>query len=464
MKRLAAITIGLTAALAAPIWALTPSPQKAEYATPAAAAASAVIYSLGPRSRVQALYPDASWLPKQYKDLYPDLATTIGKYTQQSLKRDGVPDATVNVTFVGEGDPQVQVSIVPDNAITRRYAKLHPAFLGSKTGQAALKAVQACQHDASDPRCWQEPDPPKYDQPWAFYLPLGMSLAKAPMVMFMDYPPAASLKQGDYLLNFTLCRWNQVLGAAGMAHPDRTNVIVDARPIAAPGAGMDALMPYPPDWFNSPKGAVYLTPMLQQMTTPQAIRAPAGRTLPVAVFGSKPRETWAALIGRKNLKVLSVGESALGGQARKTSWITTNHPDVTTYNCCPGDPSSNCKGADSANLVGSEQTDFVAACWIKAMAVAHPPTAQQAKDRCTAVWVTHASAQNKQSLCVQAKYDNQNKAARCPSYGAAWNYCAANNGNACASYDCNYDAAKATLPLPPVAKRPFGSEKNCSTF
>ena len=204
--------------------------------------------------------------------------------------------------------------------------------------------------------------------------------------------------------------------------------------------------------------------MLQLSTTPA--RSSQTQTLPVAVFGSTPRKTWGAIVGRSNLRVLDTGESAFGGQRHKTPWIVTNHPDVTTYNCCPGDPSAKCApssgGSSNQELIKSEQTDFVAACWIRTMTGARPPTAAQAKSQCEAAWITRPSATHRQALCVQAKLDNQNSAARCRTYEQAWHYCAANQANACATLDCSYDEAKATLPLPPLSQRLAGGGGNCA--
>ncbi|WP_284615310.1 hypothetical protein [Aquabacterium humicola] len=434
------------------------------HAAPAApkADASSVSYQLGTLDTVRSLYPDASWLPAPYQPYYKDLAETIRKYTLQSLQRDGVENPTVDVQVQGTGAAaKVSVTIRPRNAVTQRYATVHPAFLAR--GQAARTGVAACEKDKA---CWKDdsatrPHPHGGPQPWALYLPFGMAMAKAQGVMFMDYPPAVSLQQADYLSNFTMCRWNQVMGAAGSPNPLENAVIIDARPIAAPGAGEDALMPNPATWFNSKTGAEYLTPMLQLRTARAGTKA--ATTLPVTVFGATPRAAWGELVGQKNLHVGSVGSTALGGQKAKTPWLATNHPDVTTYNCCPGDGSASCKG--STRLVESAQTDFIAACWTLAMSGAKPPAPDAAHQQCTAAWKDQPTPANKQALCVQAKFDNQNKAARCSTYEEAWNYCAAHGGNPCATLDCQVDAkAEPNPPLPPPDKRPWGSAKACAMF
>ncbi|GAA5182268.1 hypothetical protein GCM10025771_31180 [Niveibacterium umoris] len=426
---------------------------------PGARAADAVSYTLGPKSVVQSLYPDASWLPSEYAAKYPDLAKTIEGFTLQSLQRDGVKKAKVSVSFpVVAGVEQVQVSISPASATARRYAQVHPTLLDAAHAQAALKGTKACEAQAS-PKCW---DPqPRAGQPWAFYLPLGLPMATQRSVLFLDYPPIPALSGKDYLDNFTMCRWGRVMGAAGAKNPFAYETIVDSRPIAAPGSGEDALLPDPQAWFNSDdKGAVYLTPMLQLVTAPQD--ASATKTLPVAVFGSTARKTWAKMVDAHSVGILDVGETQLGGQSRITPWIATNHPDVTSYNCCPGDPHASCKG--SFDLIKDEQADFVSACWLREMATPGAPTAAEAKQRCAARWVDKPSASAKQTLCIQAKLDNNNPDAACKTYSDAWNYCSAHEANACATLDCSYDKTKVKQPVPPVAKRPVGWEEDCRRY
>jgi hypothetical protein len=426
------------------------------------AQADAVSYTLGPKAIVQTLYPDASWLPPQYGKPYTDLAATIESYTRQSLTRDGVDGAAVKVTFpVVDGREQVLVTIRPASTVAKHYAEVHPAFLDATHGQAALRAAIACQADSSSPKCW---DPqPRPGQPWAFFLPLGLAMATQQAVMFLDYPPIPALvpaggAQGDYLNNFTMCRWSQVLGSAGVRSPSAFETIVDSRPIAAPGSKEEALLPDPSTWFDSDKGAVYLTPMIRLLVN--AGLEGGQTTRPVAIFGGTPRRTWGTIVGSPSaVGVLDVGTTRLGGQPRSTPWIATNHPDVTTYNCCAGDPSPRCGG--STQLLASEQIDFVAACWLQTMARYPDEAPADVKRSCEAKWSIHPSAGARQLLCVQAKRDNNNRAAGCESFEDAWNYCAAHEGNACATLDCSYDKARVDAPPPPEEYRPFGWNDSC---
>jgi hypothetical protein len=444
--------------------ALTASAATATTTPTATAATTSVSYTLGTRDMVQRLYPDASWLPAPYASDYPDLATTIQNFTLQSLARDGVSDARVSVSFPRRnGQTMVRVKIEPASAVARRYAKVHPQWMDASHAQAALSAVTKCQAQTSPSTCW---DPqPVTDQPWALYLPLGLPMATQRSVLFLDYPPIPALKGKDYLNNFTMCRWERVMGAAGAINPHAFEAIVDSRPIAAPGTGAEKLLPKPETWFNSPTGAPYLSPMLQLLSMPR--QASSKQTLPVVVFGSAPRATWANIVGLRSVQVMDVGTTQLGeqtgGMARQTPWIATNHPDVTSYNCCPNDPSSSCGG--SHNLLADEQLDFVAACWLQTMSAPGAPSAEVAKQRCQTQWqdtpTTAPGPEARQTLCIQAKLDNQNRSAQCSSYAEAWNYCSAHEANACASLDCTYDPAQIKQPLPPEIQRPAGWQDTC---
>lgn len=406
----------------------------------AADGTEAVTYLIGPKAEVQKLYPDQSWLPQAYKKLYPHLATTIEHYTRRSLHQDGVKNAKVRVSVVRHhGVDQMRVRITPANDVTRRYAQVHPQFLDKDHAQAALKAVQACMQSDASPKCWDRK--PVAGEPWAFYLPLGMAMVNTKAVMFMNYPPTTSLTDRDYLDNYTICRWNQVLSGVAVSDAKLTDVIIDSRPIAAPGSHTSQLLPDATTLF---KDGAYLTPMLRLLT--RRADAANATTKPVVVFGEPARETWGKIIGRKNLEVLDASHTVLDGQSKRTSWIIANHPIKTSYNCCAGD--TTCQ-ADDRDLIKNEQLDFIAACWLHLMSSAKPPSEQQAKEQCEADWRAAPSASNKQTVCMQAKLDNQNKHAVCATREKAWNYCVAHDANACASLTCNDDETKATLAPPP---------------
>ncbi|WP_322520688.1 hypothetical protein SR882_07775 [Guyparkeria halophila] len=440
-SRAALFALALTAALATPqVQATTES--------------DGVVYDLGSESTLRNLYPDASWLPAAYAGDYTNLAETIEHYTEQSLRRDGVEAPRVDVRFVDRDSTRtVRVTIHPENEITRRYADLHPAFFDSDHAGQARAGVEACKAAKG---CW---DPkPRQGQPWAMFLPLGLPMATQQTVLFLDYPPIPALTGRDYLNNYTMCRWGRVMGAAGADTPTAFETIVDARPIAAPGSGESQYLPDPITRFdtNTATGADYLSPMLRLLTeTDQASR-------PVAVFGSDARNAWARMVGRTSVDVLDAGTTHLAKDAPATPWIATNHPDVTSYNCCPGDPASRC--GDSHNLVADEKKDFVAACWLITMSEKPGQSPETVRQQCENRWMNAPDDQAQQALCVQAKLDNNNPAATCRSYTDAWNYCSAHNTNACASYDCHYDLDKVSQPVPAPSERPAGWGQTCNQY
>ena len=417
---------------------------------------AAVSYTLGAEADIRALYPDASWLPQPYAAQYPDLAATVAEFTRQSLLRDGVSNAEVAVDFQGEGDARtVRVRITPVTATSLRYAEVHPRFLDAAHAQQALKGVAACKGKAG---CW---DPaPVSGEPWVPFLPLGLPMVNQETVLFLDYPPVPALTGKDYLNNFTMCRWGRVMGAAGVDNVLSYETIVDSRPIAAAGSGQDAYLPDPLAYFDDTSGAAgnYITPMLSLLAAGDATRS----VRPVAVFGTAARNAWARIAGQSQVGVLDVGSADLGGQAGTVPWIATNHPDVTSYNCCPGDPDKRC--GTSHALLTDESKDFIAACWLITMAETPGMTPDAARKACTTRWSEPAAAGDRQSLCVQAKLDNNNPAAVCASYEEAWNYCSAHAGNACATYDCKYDPAAVTSALPPPGQRPAGWNNTCNSY
>jgi hypothetical protein len=444
---------------------------------PAQAAPAEVSYLLGPQDQIRRLYPDASWLPPEQAAGYTSLSETIRHFTLQSLQRDGVRNAQVQVSLTEvQGQTQVQIRIRPVNATTRRYASVHPAWLDRQHAGAALRSVTACQQTEAPSRCW-DPEPIA-GKPWAFYLPLGLPMVNQRTVLFLDYPPLVALtgQKQDYLDNYTMCRWGRVLGAAGAAEPEQYETLLDSRPIAAPGTGVDGLLPDPIYWFDGGNDLVadspYLSPMLSLLVAPAS--AKAGSTRPVAVFGTPARQAWARMIGRDRVDVLDTGTTRLPASANSTQraslttpWIATNHPDVTSYNCCPGDPSAKCSdrsGRVSDALISSEQTDFVAACWLQAMSATRPQQPEAALAACQQRWVNPPAPTDRQSLCIQAKLDNQNPQAACASYQEAWNYCSAHQANACATLDCNYDPKLVLQPLPAPAQRPAGWAETCQHY
>lgn len=394
-----------------------------------------VTYSLGDTAMVSELYPDASWLPAAYKSDYPELYLTIKHFTEQSLQRDGIAYESV---YVAVGDT-VEVTITTSDARAQAYATMHPVFLDQDHAVQGLDGVTLC---LGTEGCW---DPHPGNEPWAFYLPLGLPLASQRAIMLLDYPPATSLDERDYLDNFTMDRWTRILGAAGIEQPLLYETIVDTRPIAAPGSGQASYLPDPIAYFDTQASGessrFYITPMLTLLADPPANHS-SKATLPVVVLGSPARTAWGTIIDYQGqgakVPVLAVGTVTLQDASKPTAWVAGNHPTVTTYQCCPGDPYPGCDG--SFELVPDEQIDFQVACI--AMLLGQDPTMNptDAQQKCAQQWggsFESLSPAAQHTICIQAKLDNDNPSARCASQADAAAYCDAHDNNACATYDCS---------------------------
>jgi hypothetical protein len=385
------------------------------------------------------LYPDASWLPQPYAQDYPHLAATIEHFTRQSLERGGLDGVTVSVSLA-DGKPLVTLS-GPDRDALAAFATAHQAFLAASHAPQGLAGVTLCQATSG---CW---DPiPVADQPWAFFLPLGLPLVGQQAVTFLNYPPDDSLTERDYLDNFTMERWYAVLQSEGIAAPYLYETIVDARPIAASGSSSTAsTLPDITTYFNAPgTGHYYVTPMIEMLATPPALTGSGARptTLPVIVLGTPARDAWATIVGQKSVGILEVGTTTLPGAAKPTAWVASNHPDVTTYQCCPGDPNPNCCDGDdcSYDLVPDDEIDLQAACIVQGLA--EDPSADPAavKASCAALWSTDPPPANQQTICIRAKLDyDYTTSGQCPSQQAAEAFCAAYGNDACPEgvYTCD---------------------------
>jgi hypothetical protein len=398
---------------------------------------STVKYSLGDTATVRALYPDASWVPDVYKPQYQQLDLTIQHFTEQSLQRDGIAYESVTVSV----DDTVTIEIATSDERARAYAIMHPAFLDQKHAVQGLHGITLCQNT---PGCWENHNPKPTTEPWAFYLPLGLPLANTQAVMLLNYPPATSLTDRDYLDNFTLKRWKRILAAVGIEQPYLYEAIVDVLPIAAPGSGQADYLPDPIAYFDTPtsdeSSRFYITPMIELLTDPPA-NQDSPSTLPMIVLGGPARATWGKVIDYQGTKaqvpVLGVGTVTLQGSTRQTAWVAGNHPVATAYQCCPGDPYKGCNG--SFDLVQDEQIDLQVACI--AMALGQDPSMDPAlaKQQCQAQWgqsFSSLSTASQRTICIQAKLDNDNRAAQCRTPAAAEAYCDAHGNDACATYDC----------------------------
>ncbi|MBS4098310.1 MAG: hypothetical protein KGZ83_15920 [Sulfuricella sp.] len=386
------------------------------------AAGSAYSYTLS-NPQLQHLYPNAAdtTMPSFYanqKSFPQTLAQSIQLYTQQSLVNDGI-QGNVAVTVNGSA---ATVTITSADPKAASYGAMMAGFVSG--GAIGWSGALQCQQSQASPACWGNPI--KGGQPWAFFLPLGLPTVNQVAVTFLDYPPNASLCTSNYLSNFTTARWNAVMQMAGVTNPVLYEAIVDAHPIAAPGSGqgtyVDATSPY----FAGNQG--YDNTMLGVLVNPPG-NAASKSTLPVLVLGTPARTSWSQLIGQP-VPVSGAGTATLPGQSKPTKWIAGNHPDVTTYQCCPGDPTSSCKG--SYSLVQDEIIDLGVACTIKALAenpAADPGVAQAT---CSSLWNSAAQQHN---VCIQARldYDFMSKGMPCKCQYAADQFCGANADNACAT-------------------------------
>lgn len=378
--------------------------------------------------QLEHLYPNAAdpTMPSYYygqtSGKYPfpqTLADSIKIYTSESMKNDGINGEVIKVTTSGD---EATLYITSDSSAVTGYKDMIQAMLdaGVKGWEGALECQQA-------EGCW-DPNPGK--SPWAFYMPWGLPLVNQDAVMFLDYPPSDSLCTSDYLNNFTMIRWGEVLKSVGIENPALYETIVDAHPIAAPGSGQSGYIPNTTQYFAGKDG--FDIDMLNAVTVPPSA-AGGTTTVPVMVSGSPARDVWAKLIGQDEVKVGEVGNSTLPGATKSTPWIGANHPTVTTYQCCPGDDTCHSERyGDSDDLIEDEVLDLVTACTLQEMVTAPGTTIEAAQKKCQGVWSTSGPEPFQQAICVRARLDyNYKSDGHCNCQEAAEAFCAANANNAC---------------------------------
>lgn len=375
------------------------------------------------------LYPDASWLPDTYKKYYPDLAATIQDYTQQSLTRGNLTHTTASVTIGQDGKPTIELKGSDSVEAMNSFAKVQQTFFDNDHAVQGLNGVTNCQ---KTPGCWDTDTTQKY--PWAMFLPLGMAMTNQALVNFMNYPPAVSLEQKDYLDNNTMKRWSGVLQAVGIQNPVLYETIVDGRPIAAAGSNLKMPLPDITTYFNSP-GNNYVTPMISLLTQ----SATPGYTLPVTVLGAPAGVDWAKVIGVPSVKPGDVGTTNVISAGKKTAWVAGNHPNVTSYQCCPGDPSKDCQAHDgypvADQLIPDEKTDLMVACIEQGLATNPAADPNKVKAQCAASWNSPViPPANQATLCVRARLDySWNGIGNCKTTAEATDFCNRHANNACAT-------------------------------
>jgi hypothetical protein len=377
---------------------------------------------------------------KSKKGFPATLQQSIQQFTAASLKRDGI-NVDVSVTVTTDLGTATVTFSGSDSAAVKRagdYVSVLPAFMNSNYAGLGLNGAKACQAATG---CW---DPYPGVSPWAFYLPLGLPMVNQKALMLLNYPPSDALCSADYLSNFTMARWTSVLQTVGITDPVLYETIVDVHPIAAPGSGQSTCIAKTTQYFYNSGQANYDQAMLNLLLAPPG-RSP-GPTVPLQVAGSDAFVVWSAITG-KTLNPGDVGTFTSPGQA-PIPWIATNHPDVTSYQRCPGDPApapgpqpptcSSTGGSSNYSdnqLVEDELLDLQAACVLKTLAGTPSTSPEDALTACKKIWCTEDNGIcRKQDVCVQARMDyNYNSVGHCNCQEAAQNFCQANSYNACPS-------------------------------
>lgn len=388
-------------------------------------------YILGPADLVRQVYPDESWLPEPYKRYYPDLVETIELFTEDSLEHDGIEYDSVSVTL-DEEPSRYRVTIRSSDPAARDYARVHPGFVDVYA--RALKGVAACK---AQPGCWNRGA--SKDQPWAFFPQFTLPMANQESVLLLNYPPITALTEKSYLDTFTIERWSSVYRTVGIDDPTLYETIVDVHPIGAPAGTDSDDLPNAQTYFNDGQtGGYYITPALNLLLDPPSNGA-SGSTLPLVVLGGPARDQWHVMTGASEA-LLTTGRYTLPGASKGTPYILGNHPDVTTYQCCPGDPSSQC---DSYDLIPDEQIDLTIACWVKRMSEDPDRDPESVEKECHHAWgrpVGELPEETQFKICVRARLDND----ACfhddvtPEEAAA--YCKKYENNPCANYRCTVDS------------------------
>lgn len=163
-----------------------------------------------------------------------------------------------------------------------------------------------------------------------------------------------------------------------------------------------------------------------------------------AVLGSglRARDAWTTILGVESVGILDVGTTTLPGASKPTAWVASNHPDVTTYQCCPGDPNPNsCDDGDySYELVPDGEIDLQAACIVQGSSLEPGADPQEVKATCAALWKTDPPPANQTTIYVRARLNyDYTTSGQCKTASDAEAFCAAYGNNACPAgvYTCD---------------------------
>lgn len=376
------------------------------------------------------VYPTEESVPSQYKQYYQGISTekSIELFTRISLARDGIEFDSVTVEH-DASKPAYAVTIETGDPNASHYSTVHPKSVDNFI--SAYKGAKSCM---SIDNCWNKNNTHE-DQPWAFLTPLGLPMARQQSVLLLNYPPVDALTEKDYLNNFTMARWSNVLSAVGIGNPTIYEAIVDIRPIAAPGSGTTENLPDAQKFFNDKTettGGYYINPQLSLTVDPVPESNSYKHTLPLVVLGTPARDEWNTIVGSGD-EVLTTGTATIPGASKPTPYILGNHPDLTTYQCCPGDTSSAC---DSHDLITDEEVDVQIACWTQVMSANPDADPDVALASCKDKWVTGRSAEDELTFCALARMDSNECFGKNIDFETAVNYCKSNNNDPCATFAC----------------------------
>lgn len=380
---------------------------------------------------VTVIYPNNSWLPAPYQQFYDAMTIedVIELFTKDSLQRDGISFESVEVISDAPNSSDFVVTINSEDGNASLYETVHPRFVANY--QEAAKGILRCIEEQG---CWNKNNS-NPEEPWAFFPQVGLPMAMQRSVLMLNYPPSTALIEKNYLNTFTMTRWTRVLEKVGIRNPTLYETIVDIRPIAAPGSGTSENLPDAQTYFNDPTGSTggyYINPQLSLMLNPQWSGSD-DRTLPLVVLGTPARDEWNKITGVGE-GVLSTGTAKIPGGGKSTPYILGNHPDVTTYQCCPNDPNSECDG--SRDLVPNEEIDVQIACWVQAMSTNPDGDPERVLSDCRHKWVTDRSTDDDLTFCALARMDSNECFEQEIDWQVAVDYCKSNNNDPCATYRC----------------------------
>ena len=387
-------------------------------------------------AEAEALYPNAVWLPPAYAPCFTSLVDTVQAFTLGSAINSHISNPTVKVTFKPTGNLLIELeSTGSTQEELATFAQRHLDFM--PVAKEALNGVNYCK---DTPDCWRSLDIEGngYCQTkpyvWAMFVSWAVALDKNSSVNLMDYPPNSDMKNASSTNNITMDRWNHVLETVGVPKPDLGNyeVIVNTRPIAAPGAGLYSDLPQTvnaADVFANPAANPsrdWIGQGLGFFTNPPSNQF--SNALPILVMGSPARKTWSELINQP-VPVLGHGKTtSLNGKSQW--WVATNHPNVTMYSCCPNDPAEECR--DNANLVANDKIDLTAACMQYALGQNPDANGNVISASCNATWNSEQPAPDiAMAICIDARMSyNFNSAGQCECEAAARAFCEATVGGA----------------------------------